>query len=176
MIPQRYEKAEYADVPASIKKKFESIRETKRGIFIHGSVGTGKTHIAYALKKKWDEDNPYRTAIFWNTPELLHNEKQDFDKDSYSKKRSLERLKDSKQLLILDDIGTENATGWALDQLYMLINKRYNEMKPVIFTSNLSIEDVGKVLGDRIASRIVEMCDVVELGGDDKRLTINKTK
>jgi len=170
MIPARYEKAEYKDVPKAITKQFEKIRETKRGIFIHGSVGTGKTHIAYALKKQWDEENPYRTAIFWNTPELLQNEKNDFDRDNYSKKRSIERLKDSKQLLILDDIGTENATGWVLDQLYMLINKRYNEMKPVIFTSNLSIEDVGKVLGDRIASRIVEMCDVIELTGDDKRL------
>ena len=171
MIPARYEKAEYDDVPEKIQKKFEKIRTTKKGIFIHGSVGTGKTHIAYALKKQWDEENPYRTAIFWNTPELLQNEKQDFDRDSYSKKRSVERLKESKQLLILDDIGTENATGWVLDQLYMLINKRYNEMKPVIFTSNLSIEEVGKVLGDRIASRIVEMCDVIELTGDDKRLT-----
>jgi len=170
MIPARYQKAEYDDVPKAIIKKFEKIRETKRGIFIHGSVGTGKTHIAYALKKQWDEDNPYRTAVFWNTPELLQNEKLDFDKDNYSKQRSIQRLKDSKQLLILDDIGTENATGWVLDQLYMLINKRYNEMKPVIFTSNLSIEDVGKVLGDRIASRIVEMCDVIELTGDDKRL------
>jgi len=174
MIPARYADAEYKEVPKSIAEKFEKIRQTKKGLFIHGSVGTGKTHIAYALKKKWDEENPYKTAIFWNTPELMQNEKADFDKDSYSKRRSIERLKESKQLLILDDIGTENATGWVLDQLYMLINKRYNEMKPVIFTSNLSIEDVGKILGDRIASRIVEMCDVVELTGDDKRLTINK--
>ena len=105
MIPARYEKAEYDDVPEKIQKKFEKIRTTKKGIFIHGSVGTGKTHIAYALKKQWDEENPYRTAIFWNTPELLQNEKQDFDRDSYSKKRSVERLKESKQLLILDDIG-----------------------------------------------------------------------
>ena len=170
MIPARYEKAEYDDVPLSIQKKFEKIRATKKGLFIYGSVGTGKTHIAYALKKQWDEENPYRTAVFWNTPELLQNEKSDFDRDNYSKKRSIERLKESKQLLILDDIGTETATGWVLDQLYMLINKRYNEMKPVIFTSNLSIEDIGKVLGDRIASRIVEMCDVIELTGDDKRL------
>ena len=171
MIPARYEKAEYKDVPKEIAKKFEKIRESKKGLFIHGNVGTGKTHIAYALKKQWDEENPYRTAIFWNTPDLLQNEKMDFDRDAYSKKRSLEKLKESKQLLILDDVGTENATGWVLDQLYMLINKRYNEMKPIIFTSNLSIEEVGKVLGDRIASRIVEMCDVIELTGDDKRLS-----
>jgi len=171
MIPARYAKAEYKDVPKEIAKKFEKIRETKKGIFIHGSVGTGKTHIAYALKKQWDEENPYRTAILYNTPDLLHSEKLDFDRDSYSKKRSLEKLKESKQLLILDDVGSENATGWVLDQLYMLINKRYNEMKPIIFTSNLSIEEVGKVLGDRIASRIVEMCDVIELTGDDKRLS-----
>jgi DNA replication protein DnaC len=98
MIPARYEKAEYKDVPKEIAKKFEKIRESKKGLFIHGNVGTGKTHIAYALKKQWDEENPYRTAIFWNTPDLLQNEKMDFDRDAYSKKRSLEKLKESKHL------------------------------------------------------------------------------
>lgn len=170
MIPARYENVEYKDVPKAIQKKFEKIRETRKGLFIHGSVGTGKTHIAYALKKEWDKDNPYRQAVFWNTPELLQNERLDFDRDNYSKTRSMERLKESKHLLILDDVGTETATGWVLDQLYMLINERYNRMKPIIFTSNLSVEEIGTTLGDRIASRIVEMCDVIELSGEDRRL------
>lgn len=170
MIPPRYEKAEYKDVPEKIRDKFEKIKDTRKGLYLHGSVGTGKTHIAYALKKKWDEENPYRQATFRNTPELIQDTKEDFDRDGYEKRRLMERLKESNSLIILDDVGTEQATGWVLDQLYLLINKRYNDMKPMIFTSNLTVEELGKALGDRIASRIVEMCDIIELGGDDKRL------
>lgn len=174
MIPARYEKAQYEDVPQKIRDKFEKIRETRKGIYIHGSVGTGKTHIAYALKKHWDEKNQYKPAVFWNVTELLQNTKDDFDRVAYDKRRDMESLKRSTSLLIMDDIGTEQTSEWVIDQLYMLINKRYNDMMPVIFTSNLSIDGLGKVLGDRIASRIVEMCDVVELSGEDKRLPSNR--
>lgn len=170
MIPARYEKAEYNDVPEKIRQKFEKLRETRKGIYIHGSVGTGKTHIAYALKKHWDEKNQYKPAIFWNVTELLQRTKDDFDRVSYDKRRDVESLKESKSLLIMDDIGTEKASEWVIDQLYMLINKRYNDMLPVVFTSNLSVEELGRTLGDRIASRIVEMCDIVELTGEDRRL------
>lgn len=170
MIPPRFQKAEYSDVPETIRAKFDKIRETRKGLYIHGPVGTGKTHIAYALKKHWDEQNPYKHASFRNTPELLQSTKDDFDRENYDKRRAMETLKETSNLIILDDIGTEQATGWVLDQLYLLINKRYIEMLPMVFTSNLSIEEVGRTLGDRIASRIVEMCDIIELTGKDKRM------
>lgn len=169
MIPLRYEKVEYTDVPENVKSKFDVIRETRKGLYIHGPVGTGKTHIAYSIKKHWDEVSRYG-ALFWNTTELLTEIREDFDRPNIEKSRVEERLMDFKGLLIFDDIGSEKPTEWVLEKFYLVVNKRYNDMRPIIFTSNLSIPQLAERLGDRIASRLVEMCDIIKLEGEDRRL------
>lgn len=171
MIPKRYEHAKYGDVPAAVRGAFNDIRKNRKGIYIHGPVGTGKTHIAYALKMEWDRLNQYRPAIFWNTTDLMQSIRDDFDRQAYDKRRAAERIIDSKALLFLDDFGTEKPTEWVLERLYNIINHRYNSMLPVIITSNLNIDEVGTQFGDRIASRLVQMCEVYELEGADRRLT-----
>ena len=70
LIPKRYEKVKYEDVRDDIREKFDMIKDSRKGIYIHGPVGTGKTHTAFALKRKWDEISKNR-AEFWNTSELL---------------------------------------------------------------------------------------------------------
>jgi DNA replication protein DnaC len=168
MIPTRYQDAEYESVPQDIRDRFEKIRETRRGMYIHGPVGTGKTHIAYALKKHWDEKGG--KSIFWNTTELLRSIKNDFDKKLYDRDREEERIMGSRGLLFLDDIGSEKITDFVAETFYLIINHRYQENLPIIFTSNLPIADLADRVGDRTASRIVEMCDVIELVGEDRRM------
>ena len=167
-VPARYEKAKYEDVPEYIRKLFESIKETKRGIYIHGAVGTGKTHIAYALYR-WCLPKTKMRGRFWNTTELLRDIRLDISRDAYSKKRNEEELMKYEGVLFLDDIGAERNTDWATETFYMVINNSYNHQLPMIFTSNLSIKELSIHLDDRIASRIVETCDMVELTGNDKR-------
>ena len=77
---------------------------------------------------------------------------------------------DNKSLLILDDIGVERVSDFVLETLYRVINYRYVNMLPTIFTSNLNIQELADKIGDRSVSRIVEMCGVVELTGSDRRL------
>lgn len=168
-VPARYEDAKWEDVPLNIQELCKNIRKSKRGIYIHGSVGTGKTHIAYAIAKKWEEATGGRVT-FWNTTELLQEIKDDFDRDNYSKTRVMERLMETEQLIVLDDIGVEKATDWSLEKFYLLVNKRYNEMRPMIFTSNYSVAELAERIGDRTVSRVVELCDVVRLDGNDRRL------
>lgn len=169
MIPKRYEGVKYEDAPADIREKFDKIAETRKGLYLHGPVGTGKTHIAFALKKHWDA-SARNQADFWNTSELLQEIKDDWDRDAYSKKHVFDNMMDFKGLLFLDDIGSEKLTEWVLERFYLIVNKRYNDMLPIIFTSNYSIEELAERLGDRIASRIVEMCDVVKVDGPDRRI------
>ncbi len=169
MIPTRYQNAQYESIPQDIRDRFEKIRETRRGLYIHGPVGTGKTHIAYALKKKWCEQQG-RSALFWNTTELLRSIKNDFDKKLYDRDREEQNIMESRGLLFLDDIGSEKITDFVAETFYLIVNHRYQEVLPIIFTSNLPIKDLAERIGDRTASRIVEMCDVVELIGDDKRM------
>lgn len=168
-IPKRYEGCNYFDVPENIKILFDNIKDSRKGIFIHGDVGTGKTHIAYAIAKEW-KDKTNNEVVFWNTAELLREIRLDFDRKDEFKLKVDEKLFDFRGLLILDDIGSEKISEWVSETFYMIINKRYNEMRPIIFTSNLSIPDLAEKFGDRTASRIVGMSDVVHLSGNDKRL------
>ena len=169
MIPLRFENVKYEDVPQQIQELFEKIKESQRGIYIYGKVGTGKTHIAYALKKQYDMPESGRYAMFQNTTELLHEMRLDFDK-SIGEKQMLEKdLMDCKNLIILDDVGSEKLSDWVAETFYLIINKRYNQMLPTIITSNLPISDLKERIGDRTVSRIVEMCDIVEIVGEDKR-------
>lgn len=175
MIPDRFKDTKYEDVPNEIRTLFEKMPETKRGIYIHGSVGTGKTHLCYAIKKKYDDPQGRFWAKFWNTTELLREMRLDFDRNGMDKKHVEEELMDRKYLLILDDVGAEKMSDWVAETFYLIVNKRYNEMLPTIFTSNLSIADLAERIGDRTVSRIVEMCDVVELIGKDRRITNTKS-
>ena len=167
-IPARYESSTFEQVPEKIRKLFTAMKDSRKGIYITGGVGTGKTHVAYGLLKQWEESTA--PADFWNVSELLQEIKDDYDRDAYSKTHTFDRLMESRRLLFLDDIGSEKTTEFVQERFYLLINRRYNEMLPTIFTSNLSIGQLAEKVGDRIASRIVEMCDVVPLSGDDKRL------
>ena len=86
-------------------------------------------------------------------------------------------------LLVLDDLGTENPTEWAVERLYSIINQRYNAEKPLIVTSNFRLKEVAdrlnnpknkregypSVTGDRIVSRLAQMCERIELTGRDWR-------
>lgn len=167
MIPERFKNVKWDDVPKAIKDKIAG-KPMEKGLYLHGAVGAGKTHIAYAIKKQWDELNPYHPAQFWNVTELIHEIKMDFDR--FEKVYAAERLLQSDSLLILDDIGAEKTTEFVAETLYLIVNDRYEKMRPIIFTSNLPIGELAAKVGDRTASRIVEMCDIVNLEGGDRRI------
>jgi DNA replication protein DnaC len=167
-IPIRYKNTKYEDVPKNIQEMFESMKESRKGIFIHGKVGTGKTHIAYALHRSAIKSGLH--SKFRNTVELFKDMRDEISRDMYSKTRPTEDLMNYEGVLILDDLGVEKATDFVVESLYLIINKRYNEVRPIILTSNFNLDELANRVGDRIPSRIVEMCHIVELGGEDKRL------
>ena len=171
VIPARFQKAKYEDVPEDVRQAFEKIRETGRGLYIYGAVGTGKTHIAYTLYANSAEKAKI-WARFINVTELLRDMKTDFDR--VEKHYPEEDLMTYKGILFLDDLGSEKLSDWVLETFYLIINKRYNEMRPTIFTSNFRLPELEKRIGDRIVSRIVEMCDRFEIKGQDRRLCAKK--
>lgn len=168
-VPKQFEGALYKDVPLDIQGPFEEIRDTRRGIYIHGGVGTGKTHIAWALARHWEEEGG-RAPLFWNVSELIRSIKKDFGRHPMDQDREEEFIMEHRGLLFLDDLGAERATDFVAETLYLIINRRYEEKIPVIITSNLDLGELSDSVGDRIASRIAGMCDVIHLGGDDRRL------
>ena len=168
-IPRRFENTIYKEVPENIKKSFESIPETRRGIYIHGGVGTGKTHVAYALFKEAGERKI--ACGLYNTTEMFREFRNDIRKSDNEVVGMEEILLENRGLVIFDDIGAEKLTDWVSETFYLIINRRYEEMLPTIFTSNLDIAQLAERIGDRTVSRIVEMCDIIKLDGKDRRLT-----
>jgi DNA replication protein DnaC len=73
-------------------------------------------------------------------------------------------------ILILDDIGAEKFTDWSIENLYRLVDCRYENELQTVFISNLSLKELSEKVGDRVASRITEMCHIIKMKGKDRRV------
>lgn len=168
-VPARFEKCKWEDVPQSIQETVEKMVESRKGLFLHGAVGTGKTHIAYSIARHVYEDMHKHVKV-WNSAELLNEIRKGFNKKFENE--AIDEIMAFKGLLIIDDVGSERITntGFVEEQFYLIVNRKYNDMLPIVFTSNYDIATLSEQLGERVASRLVEMCEIVELGGEDRRM------
>jgi DNA replication protein DnaC len=141
--------------------------ETGRGLWLFGDVGTGKTTLAMLVSQ--EALNTGHDVAIYSLPRLLAEIRMTFDDAS---ERSYVDLLDrlgSVTLLHLDDLGAEKTSPWVLEQLYAIVNARYEEQRAMLVTTNLSREDLVEQIGERTVSRLEEMCDVLPLHGADQR-------
>lgn len=108
---------------------------------------------------------------FTTVASLLMELRDSFRKDSERSEADIIRQYSKADLVVLDDLGAEKTSEFALQSLYIIIDKRYSEMCPTIITSNLTVDEIAEKVGDRIASRIAGMCRVIELRGRDRRIS-----
>lgn len=141
--------------------------ETSKGLKLFGSYGCGKTHLVSAIIHKIGEN--YVDSTFINVPELLVKIKQSFGNDEVNFDWMIEKAKDA-SLLILDDLGAEKSSDWVREQLYVIINRRYEDMLPTIVTTNCTTAELVDRLGERTVSRLIEMTDAYKITADDYRL------
>lgn len=163
-LPPRYENADIEQIDSRISKFLFSEPAKGRGMYIHGDIGTGKTYSAWAVWKIIKANSIQ--SIMVNVPKLLYDIRESYRSNQ---KANLDDFI-ACPVLILDDLGSEKVTEWVEESLYILINTRYEQMRRTFFTSNLNLDAIAERVGDRISSRIFEMCDIIELRGDDKRL------
>ncbi|MCJ8501028.1 hypothetical protein [Desulfatitalea alkaliphila] len=179
-MPKRHRHARLGDFPATI---IDAIPDD-RGVYIHGPVGSGKTHLLCAVMRSeavgkaiyTDPKGEYQLREFHRYPlltsiqEVLHEVRGTYNtRGGDTEEGILEEVSDV-PLLLLDDVGVEKPTEWALGMIYLIVDRRYRDNRRTFFTSNLSLAELAEHLNDRIASRITEMCTVIRLDGRDRRL------
>ena len=139
-----------------------------RGLWLFGSTGTGKTTLAMLISKTAMEAD--RTVAIYSLPRLLGMLRGSYDDDAmYSLEELIDRLS-AVDLLHIDDVGAEQSSPWVLEQLYSIVNTRYEDGKAIVVTTNLGDLELRAQIGDRTVSRLHEMCETFPLEGDDQRL------
>jgi DNA replication protein DnaC len=139
-----------------------------RGIWFVGDVGTGKTTLAMLISKAAMEAD--RTVAIYSLPRLLAMLRDTYDDDAaYSLSELIDRLC-AVDLLHIDDVGAEQTSPWVLEQLYTIVNTRYEDGRALLLTTNLNEEQLEAQIGDRTVSRIREVCGMpLRMHGEDHR-------
>ncbi len=133
-------------------------------VYIFGDVGTGKTMLASIIANERAYQG--KSSLFISVAETLEslrefNQHQKFT-DSKTREDKLKTYAAAK-CLIVDDVGAEKPTDWAVETMFKIFNRRYNDGLQNVTTSNLSPEELEKHLGARIARRILHGATIVEL-------------
>ena len=144
-----------------------------RGLWLYGSSGTGKTTLAMLVSRTALEAG--RSVAIYSLPKLLSRIRRTFDAEQGEQSYAdlFERLA-TVDLLHIDDLGAENRTEWVLEQLYALVNERYEAQRSLVVTTNLEEHELEEQIGARVVSRLVEMCgDPLPLFDEDRRMRVS---
>jgi DNA replication protein DnaC len=140
--------------------------DSGKGLWLWGDVGTGKTTLAMLVSKAAMDAG--RSVAIYSLPRLLNLLRESLESPG-GLIDLLDRL-GAVDLLHIDDLGAENQTDWVLEQLYSIVNARYEAERAIIATTNLPPDELGEHLGERTVSRLVEICgDPITLAGEDRR-------
>lgn len=181
VIPRRYRDAAFERPPvteiepaivAATRRFADRIEEQLdggRGLWFMGPVGTGKTTLAMLVSKAALAAG--RSVAIYSLPRLLNT-----IRDTHRAERShvdlLDRLT-SVDLLHIDDVGAERTTDWVLEELYSIVNARYEDERSMVISTNiLDREALCAQISERTVSRLTEMCDELPLLGHDRRMDL----
>ncbi len=181
VIPRRYRNVSFDRPPVTeiapqivaAARRFTATIDAQldagRGLWFMGPVGTGKTTLAMLVSKS--ALSAGRSVAIYSLPRLL-NEIRDVHRAERSHVDLLDRLT-AVDLLHIDDVGAERTTDWVLEELYSIVNARYEDQRSVVITTNiLNREALCDQITARTVSRLTEMCDELPLLGDDHRMDL----
>ncbi|MBV9819678.1 MAG: ATP-binding protein [Solirubrobacterales bacterium] len=181
VIPRRYRDVSFDRPPVTdieprivtATRRFASAIDDQldhgRGLWFMGPVGTGKTTLAMLVSKAASDAG--RSVAIYSLPRLL-NEIRDTHRAERSHVDLLDRLT-AVDLLHIDDVGAQRTTDWVLEELYSIVNGRYEDQRSVVITTNiLDRDELCAQITARTVSRLTEMCDELPLVGHDHRMDL----
>lgn len=156
---------------------FDKYYADGQGLILYGNVGVGKTYAAAVIvneivkKKNLKNGQLYKCYIT-----KLETIKRDILEKKYGDNQVFATLID-KDLLVIDDFGTQNDTNFALELMQNVIDARYNNCRPTIITTNINFNNMQeytdpkrRLAYERIRSRLCEMCKLIHCEGRDRRI------
>ncbi len=181
VIPRRYRDVSFDRAPANeiepaivaatrrYVATIEDQLDAGRGLWFMGPPGTGKTTLAMLVSQAALKAG--RSVAIYSLPRLL-NEIRDTHRAERSHVDLLDRLT-RVDLLHVDDVGAERSTDWVLEELYSIVNGRYEDQRSMVVTTNiLDREALCAQITARTVSRLTEMCDELPLLGHDHRMDL----
>jgi DNA replication protein DnaC len=139
-----------------------------RGLWFMGPPGTGKTTLAMLVSKAVLEAG--RTAAIYSLPRLLNEIRHTYETGGHN--QLMDRLA-VVDLLHIADVGAERKNDWVLEELYSIVNSRYEDRRSMVLTTNcLDREELCEQINARTVSRLTEMCDELPLLGHDHRMDL----
>jgi DNA replication protein DnaC len=180
VIPRRFrdvawDRPPVAHMPASLVRevrafadRIERQLDEGRGLSFVGQTGTGKTTLAMLVSKAALAAG--RTVAIYSMPRLLTVIRQTYDDGALQRDIDLIDRLVAVDLLHVDDLGAERTNPWVLEQLYSIVNGRYEEQRSIVLTTNITErQELRDQVGERTLSRLSEMCQDIPVYGDDRR-------
>lgn len=143
----------------------EFARDPHDWLVLQGGCGCGKTHLAAAIAN--ERIRLGSNVLFTVVPDLLDHLRAAFAPTSTVQYDQRFESVRSTELLILDDLGTENATPWAQEKLFQIINHRYSYRYPTVITTNRRLSSLDERIESRLSDRA--LCRIIEITANDYR-------
>ncbi len=158
-----------------------------KGLLFTGSIGVGKTHVAVGVLRRLVQERGVR-GLFCDYRELLKNIQNSYNPQVHTTELELLKPVFAAEVLVLDDLGAQKPNEWVWDTVALILNTRYNDKQSTIITTNYPDlpagggeksdveraareQTLGDRIGDRMRSRLSEMCVRVDMTGKDFRQT-----
>ncbi len=148
----------------------------QKGLCLIGPPGIGKTHIAVSVLRRLVEEKHVR-GLFYDVRDLLRVIRSTYNPVVRTAEMDILRPVMTAELLVLDDLGAEKPSEWVEETMNLIVNTRYNERRPTIFTTNYEdlpdeaeVDSLKARVGFRLHSRLHEMCEFLEYDGGDFRM------
>ena len=205
-IPKRYEHCTldtfepgFGQADQSLAKAFSIARRfvyeypvttEGRGLLLTGSMGVGKTHLAVGIIQALICEKGVR-ALFCDYRELLKRIQESYNPLVATTELQILAPVFEAEVLILDELGAQKPTDWVWDTVALVLNTRYNDKRTTLITTNypnapaamarnadkaIREETLGDRIGERMRSRLAEMCVEVEMRGNDLRQSVKKAR